>query len=59
MRLWWPHNEAMIAFAMLYARTREEHKVEASASRVKGVGDGMSGLGSNFHFRDSISESKL
>ena len=39
----------MIAFAMLYARTREEHEVEASAYRVKGVGVVMSGLGNNCH----------
>lgn len=26
MKLWWPHNEAMIAFAMLYeASCKEEH----------------------------------
>eukprot|EP00605_Chrysophyceae_sp_TOSAG23-4_P002818 GSChrysophyteH1.ASY1.ANO1.3103.1 assembled CDS len=28
MKLWWPHCEAMIAFAMLYAQTREQEHLD-------------------------------
>ena len=28
MKLWWPHNEAMVAFLMAYQKTRDTHYLD-------------------------------